>query len=264
MKLFIYFLCLLFILSSCDQLQKKNTEGNSLSQSIYLDNLDRVTIFNSFFHKPVVEGWCLWKPSKADSTFPVSDDSYCHTKLDTILRYNIGSTNMAVIIFGTFEFKDGQPIIFHAAAPMMSVAMAKQTIEKEWVIENFKKDFGFHGSWGGLPLMKIKKIGVNYFLEENWGFTNQGYTESWDKFWHLPSLVESIKLTGIDNSGTTDEESKLIDKQDSILDISAGNITKILILKVESRFVNGKKQDGITNRTEYQLNDSNIFKPINK
>jgi hypothetical protein len=264
MKRLTFFLCTIFILSSFNLIQKKNAEQNSLPQSIHLDNLDRITLFNALFDKLVVGDWCLWKPSTADSAFSVSDDEYCHTKLDTIISYNINSVNMAVVVFGTFEFEDGQPVNFHAAAPMMSVAVAKQTTEKGWAIENFKKDFGFHGSWGGLPLMKIKKIGVNYFLEENWGFTNQGYTESWDKFWHLPSLVESIKLTGIDNSGTTDEESKLIDQRDSILDISEGKITKVLVLKVESRYVNGKARKRITGRTEYHLNEFNIFKPIKK
>lgn len=147
---------------------------------------------------------------------------------------------------------------------MMSIAVAKQTADKVWVVENFKKDFGFHGSWGDLPTMKLKKIGVNHFLEEDWGVTNYGYTESWDIFWHLPSLFESIQLTGSDNSGTTDKESKLYKQQDSIIDISEGKITKVLVLKVESRYVNGKARKRITGRTEYHLNEFNIFKPIKK
>lgn len=171
---------------------------------------------------------------------------------------------MAVIVFGTVDFKDGQIASSPALSPMMSIAVAKQTTDKSWKIENFQKDFGCHGSWGVLPEMKVTKIGLSHFLEEDWGITNKGYTESWDILWHLPSLVESIKLTGSDNSGATDEESKLYERQDSLVDISEGTHTKVLVLKLESSVVNGKPQTRKTARTEYQLNESKVFEPINK
>lgn len=142
MKRLSYLFFLLFTIASCNMFERKSINQDSLAKVIQLDTLDRTNIFNALF-KPIVQEWCLWKPTKADSSFPVSDDGYCHTKLDTVMLYRQDTSDMALLILGTYPFENGEKVIMHGLdPPMLGLAVAKKQSNGSWLIISYEKDFG--------------------------------------------------------------------------------------------------------------------------
>ena len=273
MKTCSFYLLLLITVTSCNQIGKKNTGQDSLAKDIQLNGLDRTNVFEALF-KPEITGLCVWKPTKADSVFPVSKDGYCHTRLDTIIKYRQDTTQMAIMVFSTYNIELGTPEELTGGQPdgefpIRSIAVAAKNNADNWSVLSFKKNFGFVPCGGhmwltGLPNLQISKLGNYLFLKEEGSNTGQGYTEGWTTYWHLPSLVESLKLAYNDNFGTLSEERDLRGVRDSISDISDARNTKILWMKIETTFSNGKTQDKVMSKNEYMFNDSCIFRPVTK
>ncbi|MCX6244680.1 MAG: hypothetical protein NTU98_08245 [Bacteroidetes bacterium] len=249
-------LSIVILLGSC---QPKVQNGT------ILPSLDKKSLYPALFKAEPRYGWCLWKPTPAEEdSSNVSSDGFCHTRLDTILNYSDSGVNKAVIIFGTCRFDENGMVDCHACAPIVSVAVAQQNSDHYWRIQRFIKNFGEHGSWGQQPRYRITKFGGNYFLVEDWGYTNQGVTESWNIFWHLPSLVESLQIGGEDDSGWRENEKLVTHWDESIADASANKITKVLVHKKGKVYEESKGQYSFDSTRVYVLDDSCIFRTLKK
>jgi len=249
-------LSILILASSC---QPNKHSG------IILPSLEKQSLYPAFFNVEAHNGWCIWKPTPAEKdSSNFSTDGFCHTRLDTIMSYADSGTNKAVIIFGTYKFdKDGLTDC-HACSPVVSIAVARWNDKGTWQVLKFIRNFGLHGSWGQQPRYSIANLGRNYFLVEDWGYTAQGQTESWKIFWHLTSFVESLKINGYDDSGWQANEKMVTSWNDSISDASANGTTKVLVRKKGIVYEERKGQYSVDSTRVYILNDSNVFRQVQK
>ena len=207
--------------------------------------------------------WCIWKPRPEEKDFVNVADSHgmCHTRLDTLLFYDQGSKEVAV--FGTYRLDDNGKIIdCHACAPIVSLALGQRIDNDYWKVTRFVKNFGEHGSWGGLPMFCIYHFGEHYFFTEDWGYFAQGQMEGWQIFWHLPSFVESMRINSYDDSGWKEDKKMVSSWNDSVSDASTARVTKVLVRKKGVVYDEGKGQHSVDSTRVYILNDSCIFKPV--
>jgi len=257
------FLVLLTVLASCNYFDKKNSGQDSFPQSIQLENLDKTNVFNALF-KPEVFEWCIWKPTEADSLFPVSDDGYCHTKLEDILYYRYNDIDNALLILATYELADGEPSSCHPCAPYVSIAIFSKNASNKWVIQKYEKDFGVHGSYGELSPFELETFGNQMFLQEAWIYSSMGYTKQGITYYCLPSLIKSLSISSEDESMSDKAENEQENSSEELQDISAGNETKVLITKKGQKYEEGQGMIQINESMEYILNDSCIFRPSKK
>ena len=249
-------LFIVFILASCQSPQQNGA---------LLPSLDRQYLYEALFNAEAHNGWCQWKPTPAEKdSSNVSTDGFCHTRLDTILNYSDSGINKAVIIFGTYKFdKDGFADC-HACAPMVSVAVAQWNGVSNWLVLKFIKNFGYHGSYGQQPKYDIARFGRKCFLFEDWAYLAQGCQDSWKIFWHLPSLVTSLEIGGEDDSGAKEDAKTVTSWDESIADASANGITKVLVHKKGIVYEEGKGQYSVDSTRVYVLDDSNVFRQVQK
>ncbi len=251
----IAFLSIIILLTSC-----KSNRNETL-----LPSLDKQSLYPTLFNAEVKDDWCYWKPSPADGdSCNVSYTGVCNTRLDTILYFTEGTTKKAVIIFGTYMFDEHGMDQSHVAAPVVSIAVTQKQENGYWEVVKFVKNFGQHGSWGQQPDYGITQFGKHFFLYEDWGYTNQGCTEHWKILWHLPSLVESLRIDGIDDSGLREDPRQVSQFEESIIDASSGKETKVVVKKTGMIYEEGKGQVSIDESREYLLNDSNVFIKIHQ
>lgn len=249
-------LSIVFILASCQSTEQNGT---------LLPSLERQYLYAALFNAEAQKEWCIWKPTPAEKdSSNVSTDGFFHTRLDTILNYSDSGINKAVIIFGTYKFDKNGLADCHACAPMVSIAVAQWNGVSNWQVLKFIKNFGEHGSWGGQPTYRIAKFGGNCFLVEDWGYTSQGETSSWKRFWHLSSLVESLQIGGEDDSGLIEDEKMVTSWSESIADASANGVTKVLVHKKGMVYEEGKGQHSVDFTRVYILNNSKTFRQVQK
>ena len=147
----------------------------SSSSDVLLPSLDRQFLYPALFNTDEKNKWCIWKPTPAEKdSSNVSTDGFCHTRVETILYYTDWEVSKAAVVFGTYEFDENGMIFSHGSAPMVCFAVAMKKDDRNWQVLRFIKNFGEHGSWGQQPAYRVANFGRNYFLVENWGFTNQG------------------------------------------------------------------------------------------
>ena len=145
-------------------------------------------LFESERYSP--EMGVAWVPDLEErATFVVSDDGYCHTKLDTVITYTIngysGEETYALVVFATYAYYDGEPITCHACAPEMGAAQFVRTGEG-WELERFRKFLGRFGGWGDPGDAALVHLGqAQVALEIASGFTGQGYTYSYSVWFNL-------------------------------------------------------------------------------
>ena len=248
-------LLFLIVLSSCNFLEKKHSGHESSDKIIQLDTLDRTNIFNALF-KPEITGECIWKPTKLDSVFPVSDDGYCHTRLDTVIRYRQDSMGRAILIFSTCN----------EYYRLTSIAIFKKGESNTWSLEKFEKPFDTRRNEGEIFRFDIALFGNQAFLIVIVEGGRMGIEGIDRTFYHLPKLVKSISISEkfkfTDSNGDYDVEKE--NWGERITNVSSGNQTKILVTKQGVGYDNGKGHYQINESTEYILNDSCIFRPIKK
>ena len=123
----------------------------------------------------------LWKPNYYERmNFVVSDDGYCHTKVDTLITYD---TNKKLIIFETS--KEGYEC--HACAPTISIAILIKDENGIWKLDFFEKKFIQYGSWGKTDSYGVAKLGSNFYCLKLRSKVdgNQGYFSGWEVYYSI-------------------------------------------------------------------------------
>lgn len=180
-------------------------------------SLDTKTIISRLFDNPTFNSnqEALWKPNYSERiNMPVSDDGFCHTVLDTTLYYITENEKHAVLIFATYEYQNGERTSCHACFPLLSVATFRQEDNKNWHIEQFKKDFVTLGAWGEmLGQMGIEKLGEDFYCLKVQSAVdgNQGYERGITSFYSLNNyeqLNEVFSFVYYDSNEGAMEEGK--------------------------------------------------------
>lgn len=162
----------------------------------------------------------LWKPNYSERiNMPVSDDGFCHTVLDTTLYYTSGNEKQAVLIFATYQYQTGVRTSCHVCSPLLSIATFRQADNKNWSIEQFKKDFIGMGAWGDrLGRLRIEKLGDDFYCLKVQSAVdgNQGYERGITSYYSLNSydrLDEVFSFVYYDSNEGALEEGKGFTKE---------------------------------------------------
>jgi hypothetical protein len=167
------------------------------------------------------EGEALWEPlTFADEiTSPLSDDGWVHTRLDTILFYEIYGMKRAVAVFETLRYQSGRVSACPVCGALLSVAILDQMAEDRWKIHKFSKHFTTLGSggYGG-------EVGIARFGEQQWclalgmSWEGQGIYAEYLSFLNLDDLEKVFNLTvHEDNQGVLGEDSDRVYSFDKAL-----------------------------------------------
>lgn len=138
----------------------------------------------------------LWRPNYSEAiNNQVSDDNYCHTKMDTIMYYHTNSVDNAVVVFTTNTYTNGEKESCHVCAPTIGLATFERSIDSNWELKQFQKSFMVSGSFGKRDKLCLTKIGKETFcLSSSGGYGGQGTYESSITYY---SLQESDKFNEI-------------------------------------------------------------------
>jgi len=145
------------------------------------------------------ENVAIWQPNYSEkSIFPLSEDGLCYTSLDTIIYFSTQHESKALAVFGTIGYWDGEPDYCRACRPLLSIAVFSTNEDSTWILQRFKKDFVFHGSWGEVGKTEVVAVGKDKFaLSLYSGGFAQGFTyfrvdyyDMWNFGWIFGSIVE--------------------------------------------------------------------------
>jgi hypothetical protein len=249
-------------LASCNYIGVDHKSNDITSQAIKLDTLDKSSILYALF-KPEIKEWCLWKPTKADSVFPVSDDGLCHTRVDSIYKFKQDTAEMALLLLGTYACVNGEPEFMQMSAPLVSAVVVKRDSERKWIIDSYKKAMGFFGSFGEKPQGTIQKLGRWTFFEIGTYNSNMGLTDITSVMYCLPSLKQSLELKS--SYCEQEYEGSLYDDNEnfetSFVDQSTDNQCRITVTVKKWK---GKSTNFSYKKIDYVLNDSCVFSSVNK
>jgi len=262
MKKLLSLLLIILMVTSCNFFGTDRKSDDPTANTIKLDILDKSSILNALF-KPEIKEWCLWKPTTADSAFPVSDDRLCHTRLDSIYKFKQDTTEMALLLLGTYSCVNGEPEIMQMSAPMVSAVVVKRTSDRKWTVESFVKSIGYFGSFGEKPQGIIQRIGRSTFLELGTYYSNLGLTDITSVLFCLPHMQQSLELKSSycepEYEGSLYDENENSEK--SFVDNSTDKECKITLTTKKWK---GKSTNYSYVKFDYFLNDSCIFRPVNK
>ncbi|MFZ4799922.1 MAG: hypothetical protein ACOYMA_20700 [Bacteroidia bacterium] len=154
----------------------------------------------------------LWRPNYSEAiNNQVSDDNYCHTKMDTIMYYHANDYDNAVVIFTTYKYENGEKQSCHVCAPTLGIATFARRLDTNWELKQFQKSFMVSGSYGARNKLSLTKIGKEtYSLTCSGGYGNGGYFESsityyslkeFDKFNEIFSFQDYYSNEGAKENG---------------------------------------------------------------
>jgi hypothetical protein len=151
---------------------------------------------------------------------PISDDGFCHTKVDTIIYQTSVDENNAIVIFKSNKYDSGIPYTCHACPLMLSIATFTKR-DNKWELNQFKKKFKSAGFYGeNLGYFEIKRLGKNlnclHHYEEIDG--NNGFDSGMGYFYSIENNDDFEKVfqylyydsnsAGVEKNGY-DEETKI-------------------------------------------------------
>ncbi|MFI5185770.1 MAG: hypothetical protein ACHQF0_03550 [Chitinophagales bacterium] len=121
-------------------------------------SLDPKAILESLFDASSVDvnGLAAWKPNFSERMyFPVSNDGFCYTKLDTIINFEEASEQNVLLIFKTYLIEKGQPTNVFA---MSTAIFNKLSDATRWKVDWFYKEVFYDSGatiTGSFKLIKI-------------------------------------------------------------------------------------------------------------
>ena len=169
----------------------------------FFASLDKESVVKRLFDNAEInsDGEILWTPNYSESiNNQVSDDNYCHTKMDTIMYYHGNGYDNAVVIFTTYKYENGEKQSCHACAPTIGIAIFEKSSGTDWEIKQFQKSFITTGSFGERDKLSLTRIGKDiYCLTISGGYGNQGYFESDVTYYSLQESDRFNKIFSFQN-----------------------------------------------------------------
>lgn len=151
----------------------------------------------------VINNVALWVPD-ADASFNmnVSEDGYCHTNIDTILKVPNGKGTNYLVIFSTFEYgSKGEKENYHACevnygmtelVPQTLVSgetvnlpdstMKNAHYTMRYRVTRFLRNFTTAGSWGDGGKISLANFG-DYVLHISWEYTGTGLFHNLEEYY---------------------------------------------------------------------------------
>jgi hypothetical protein len=165
--------------------------------------LDNKAILNRLFDGAVVQkNEAIWSPNYYENmNFPISDDGFCHVRIDTILPFMSQTGENVVYIFTYITYSDGIKEACHACRPHIGFALFSK-INNIWEIVNFKKNVGTFGNYGSVGDFAITKLGTDFYclkmIDKEDG--NGGYFSAATLFFDLSSFNEIFSFNHFDTN----------------------------------------------------------------
>ncbi|HAD14309.1 MAG TPA: hypothetical protein DCF33_17955 [Saprospirales bacterium] len=156
-------------------------------------------------------GEALWEPiTFADGLLAnISDDGWMHTRLDTLLFYEVFDIKKAVAVFETLHYEKGEVSDCQSCGAVLSFAIFEKNPFGVWGIERFAKHFttlGAHGYGGEVGLAQFGENQTCLSLQMSW--MGQGILAEYLTFLNLDNLERVFNLTiHEDNLGALGEDS---------------------------------------------------------
>ena len=175
-------------------------------------SLDKESVLKRLFDNAEINSndEILWTPNYSESiNNQVSDDNYCHTKMDTIMYYHGNGYDNAVVIFTTYKYENGEKQSCHVCTPTIGIATFERSIDTDWELKQFQKSFITTGSFGERDKLFLTRMGKDvYCLTISGGYGNQGYFESYVTYYSLQENDNFNKMFGfqdyISNEGAVE------------------------------------------------------------
>jgi len=168
---------------------------------------DDVGMLNLYFSpiKIINKKVALWKPTLDDFfNMPISDDGFCHTIIDTIIKLNNKSY---IILMRTDAYNKSEKIIdAHVSSPTYSIATVNAR-DKQFYVDNFKKDLISVGSFGnGYDTLSIEKFGKDYpLLKFSSGYTGTGTVTNTNTYFELDNFKQVFEYDSYRSGGDSTE-----------------------------------------------------------
>lgn len=206
-----------FFLYSCQQTTKTNSSLSTTFKSI--DNLSALA--KLFDNSVIKNNQILWTPGYEDmAAFSniISNDSLCHTIIDTTLIFD----NVHFVIFRTDQYEENIKADCHVCAPIVGIASFEK-IGDEFRIKHFKKNVFTTGSFGEYGQLEINSLCVPVFKVKS-GWTGTGAEIEHEIYFDLGDFSKLFHITTFSSNGGIYEKSqpnyyetvkKIINKSDS-------------------------------------------------
>jgi hypothetical protein len=173
-KLLFILLTVIYLTTSChnehakkDSILKNTSYGNSIRDTVFtVKSINDTTGILKLCFSPIKilnKKIAVWKPTTDDFfNMPISDDSLCHTKIDTIIKL---LPDKYIILFRTDSYHhNGKIIDCHVCSPDYGIATNKKG-DSSYQIMNFKKNLIAAGSFGnGYDTLSVEDFGKNHKL----------------------------------------------------------------------------------------------------
>lgn len=227
-------------------------DENVLSKSIDIEftSLDRNLLLTKLFPEGVINDTdIVWFPSYDDfETFDeqISDDSLCHTKLDTILE--IG--NSFFVFFLTDRYYNGEIESCHPCAPIVGIAEFKKS-EKGYTFVKFKRNVFQHGTNGYGSDFEIETLNKNLrLLKVSSGWVGGGGIYEYIDYYSLTSFKEVFSYTKFESNGGLYEDETDSNYVETSRQFKVKGQNFILISK-QKKYDNSIKAHKVVTTTEY-------------
>ena len=153
MKTIFYLVPIAFLLTCCGNFTKspKNQDANYRPNN-KIDKIQFKDILTRLIKSDQIDslGYSLWIPDKKNvDNFPISEDGFCHTNIDTIMYFqNNDKVDNAIVVLRTFQFdKEGRKFGSHYEGSPVGVGIFKF----------------MNGTWQ-LDIFKSKLISLGYYV----------------------------------------------------------------------------------------------------
>jgi hypothetical protein len=159
-KSILFLCCLLQILFSFSY------EGVCQKDLVEFPNLNAETVLETLYDngKLSTNNCILWKPNFSEKiSFPVSEDGFCHTFLDTVIYYKTSFNTKAVLIFMTYPMVGNEIESYHVSTSSIGLATVTLNDKNVWQLDNFQKTLGKFFSYGLKGKYSVVKLGTDFF-----------------------------------------------------------------------------------------------------
>lgn len=160
-----------------------------------------------FEGESVSDNECKWKLNVSDKfQFGAFDKDSLYTVCDTIFKFKVNDNLNTLLITSTY----GKNETCHACSPSLGIIqLEKNDEENKLIVKDFRKYITKYGTWGEPGKVSLLKIGENEFcIKVSSSYTGMGVSGDYDSLFYNGEKI--LTYTSYeDNSGSTDEESRM-------------------------------------------------------
>ncbi len=179
--------------------------------STVISPYDTITLLTKVFDPDSIDEDHIiyWRPDTDFDDLLISDDGYCHTGIDSIIKIPGTKYPTYLIIFATYGYNsEGGKNDCHpcgAGYGMALVVGEPDTAKRQekrmfnYKIMHSQKNFTSAGSFGGGGEISLENFGKEYALHVSGGFTGMGETTSDEDYYNIYTGADIFSYTSFDD-----------------------------------------------------------------